>query len=371
MENNDYTLNDLLKENDTLKEAVQAQRRVCDVFLEICEGMTAVSDTDKLTTFFMAKLPALFNVNRASFMFIDEKTGELFIKAAQGLSPAALGVRTRLGEGFGGRVAKEGKPLLVRDIEAEFPGLEKDRARYNTKSFIIVPVRIKESIIGVISLTDKNDLSAFNEADLKILNIISRHFALRIENIRLLQDNNSLLNLDSLTGLFSHRHLYDQIIEEIYRNERYHTPFSLLLLDIDNFSAYNRTEGYAAGDIVLKQLAGVIKKNTRKVDLVCRFGPEEFAVLLPETRIKEAVLTAQKLRLKINETAFAESRSSGFGISRITVSIGVSAYKTGLEKEELVDNCLKALLEAKQKGKDRVCSSGGGEWFIHLLRGNI
>jgi diguanylate cyclase (GGDEF)-like protein len=206
-----------------------------------------------------------------------------------------------------------------------------------------------------LSLTDRKDLKIFTDEDLRIINSLCHCLSCHIENIRLLEKNADLLVIDVLTGLSNHRYFQEQLIEEIYRAERYRHPFSLLMLDVDNFCSYNQTYGYNAGDSALKQIAGIIRENTRRIDLVARYGPEEFMVLLPDTRLKQALFVGEKIKEIVGCSVFTEDRTSSSGIARLTVSIGVVQHKIGLSKEELLRRVVSALLEAKLKGKNRVC----------------
>lgn len=332
------------------------QKGVMDLFSEIRVSLESILDIDKLMALFVNKLAEIFKVHKVSFMMIDEAKSELSIKASQGLKTGVEQIRPKLGDWFGGWVAKEGKPLLVKDIEVEFPELAKNRlSRYLTKSFVIVPVKIRDEVMGVLSLTDKKDQEIFTEDDLKILNLISHYFALHLENINLLEKNKALLIMDPLTDLFNHRYFQEQLLEEIYRAERYRRYLSLIMLDIDNFSDYNQTYGYSAGDNVLKQIGKIIKENTRLVDISARYGPEEFIVILPETKLKDAILVGEKIREKISDAIFTEDRKSSLGMSKVTVSLSVAEHKTGLDSEELIKRLNSALQEAKQKGKNCVC----------------
>ncbi len=334
------------------------QKWFLDSALEMCDYLGSVTDLDKLTASFVNKLADIFNVSKVSFMLLDENKGELSIKAFQGLDPAVTQARVKLGELFSGRVAKEGKPLLVKNIESEFPDLPKSRlTHYSTKSFVIVPVKLGEKIIGVVSLTDRKDQGLFSEDDLKALNLISRYFALRIENSKLLEKNKQFSVLDPLTNLFNHSYFHEQLLEEIYRAERYRRPLSIAVLDIDGFCDYNKIHGYAAGDNVLRHIGRLLKENVRQIDVPSRYGPDEFSIILPETRLKEAAFVGEKIRDKIGSAIFTEteSRKTSLGMARLTASVGIAEHSIGLTEEELDRHAATVLLEAQQKGGNCVC----------------
>jgi len=334
--------------------------------IEISTQMGSFPDTDQLITFFVNKIAETFKANRVSLMLLDQASKELFIKASHGLNPSANNARIKLGQMFGGWVAQQGNSLLVKNVDAEFPDLPRNRIlRYRTKSFIIVPLKLnpaknrvssvlEDGVIGVFSLTDRKSPGIFTEEDLKIIDFLCRQLTLYIENIRLQEKNAELATVDPLTGLFNHRYFHEQLLEEIYHAERYKHPLSLLMLDIDDFCWYNQTYGYSAGDAALKQIAGIIKDNTRRVDLAVRYGPEEFMVILPNTRLKQALVVANRIKETVDYSVFAEDRSTSLGMAKLTVSVGMAEYKIGLDKQELIHRTASALLEAKQMGKNRV-----------------
>jgi diguanylate cyclase (GGDEF)-like protein len=325
-------------------------------FSQLYDQMLSFSDTDKLIAFFVSMVSQVFQAERVSLMLLDNLKQELSVKASFGLSAAANNSRMKLGEMFGGWVAQQGSPLLVKDVEKEFPDALKDRsARYKTKSFIIMPLRTREGIIGVLSLTERKSKGVFSETDFKSINLFCYFLGSRIENIKLLHKNAELACLDILTGLSNHRYFQERLMDEIYRVERYRHALSLLMLDIDNFSWYNQSYGYSAGDSALRQVSRIIKANTRRIDLAARFGPEEFALVLPNIPLRQAVFVGERIKQAVGDSIFAEDRTSSLGMARLTVSLGVAAYRIGLGKEELVRRAVSALSEAKQGGKNRVC----------------
>ncbi|MBU1928563.1 MAG: sensor domain-containing diguanylate cyclase [Candidatus Omnitrophota bacterium] len=347
---------------EKINNSLISNEHIFDLVLEICnyiESINSVTDIDGIIAAFVKKIGELFNINRVSCMLIDETRGELYLKAALGLDPSLAKASIKLGESFAGRVAKEGVPFLVKNVREEFPELGEQRlSRYLTSSFLIVPLKTRNKVVGVLSLTDKKNKYSFSENDLKTINFISQHLALYIENIRLSDRNKSLSRTDPLTNLANHRYFHEQLQEEIYRAERYSRPLAILMIDIDNFSNYNQIHGYAGGDSVLQQVGMIIKDSRRLVDFVSRYGPEEFAIILPETKRKEAVFTAERIREKVAASVFTDDsqRKSPLGLERLTVSIGVVEHKIGITSEELIQRLLLVLKEAKQKGKNCVCA---------------
>jgi diguanylate cyclase (GGDEF)-like protein len=153
--------------------------------------------------------------------------------------------------------------------------------------------------------------------------------------------------VDPLTGVFNRRHMERCLDDAIERQRRTSAPASLLVIDVDHFKRINDQFGHAKGDSVLKGIVSLVRKRSRKLDLLFRIGGEEFMLLLPDTREADAAAVAEQLRASI-----AESRLLDDG--RVTVSIGVSE----LQPDESLDSWMKhadeALYEAKAAGRDRV-----------------
>lgn len=334
------------------------QRQIFNLLSEFSIQMTSILDIDQLITYFVSSIAKIFKADRVSLMLLDQSKKELFIKASHGFSPPKGSSKIKLGEMFSGWVAEQGKPLLVKDIEAEFPHLVKDKpAKYQSKSFVIAPVKLKDAVIGILNVTDREVDGIFTDNDLKIINTLCHWLAIHIENVKLSEKNANLVTIDNLTKVFNHRYFQEQLTEEIYRAERYQHPLSLLMLDIDNFSCYNQNYGYSTGDNALKQIGRVLKENIRRVDSPARYGPEEFMVILPNTELKEAIFVGERIKEAVSYSVFVEDKASPLGMKRLTVSVGVAGHKNGLTKEKLIQGACDALLEAKQKGKNCVCAS--------------
>jgi diguanylate cyclase (GGDEF)-like protein/putative nucleotidyltransferase with HDIG domain len=166
-------------------------------------------------------------------------------------------------------------------------------------------------------------------------------------------------NIDPLTGLFSHRHFHERLLEEIQRAERYDHAISLLMVDVDNLRQLNETHDHAAGDEVLRQVAQIVLAVIRNTDLAARYGGDEFAVMLPETALAGALQVAGKIR---SEVAARELRLPGGQhgrmdrIARLTVSIGAASFpQHSAQKNGLIIAADVATYMAKYSGRNKVC----------------
>jgi|WetSurMetagenome_2_1015567.scaffolds.fasta_scaffold58392_4 diguanylate cyclase (GGDEF)-like protein len=155
---------------------------------------------------------------------------------------------------------------------------------------------------------------------------------------------------DGLTRLFNHTTCYQRIEMELSRFERYGTIVSLMMIDIDNFKEINDRFGHIEGDRILTVIAGALKTQTRDLDICCRYGGEEFVVILPSTDLREAAILAERLRSKVEQ-----DMPGGRGV---TVSIGVASCSEATHTSKaLVEKADRALYEAKKEGKNRVAIS--------------
>jgi diguanylate cyclase (GGDEF)-like protein len=176
------------------------------------------------------------------------------------------------------------------------------------------------------------------------------------ENRRLYEDNQRLqqaLRTDTLTGLFNYRHFSEALEIEMERTQRSRTPTSLLILDIDFFKKVNDTWGHEIGNQALQHLAALLKQHTRRLDIACRYGGEEFTVILPSTPLNLALEVAERLRKAIEEAPLQLEA----GTLALTASIGVESYREGmlLSSDEFVHLVDGYLYQAKQDGRNRVC----------------
>lgn len=154
---------------------------------------------------------------------------------------------------------------------------------------------------------------------------------------------------DGLTGVANHRYLMERLEEELARSMRFNRPSAYLMVDLDGLKGLNDSYGHPAGDAILRDVAQMLKANIRNVDLVGRYGGDEFGVVLADQAEENALATAERLRRLVSD----RFSRTGDGSPRVTVSIGVAVCPTsGRTWSELVDAADEALYQTKQKGKD-------------------
>ncbi len=177
-------------------------------------------------------------------------------------------------------------------------------------------------------------------------------------NRTLVEKNEELHRLsitDGLTDLYNHKYIMETLAIEAARCLRYNHPFSLLMIDIDDFKQYNDGHGHLAGDEVLRGVAAVLRESLRAGDYAARYGGEEFLILLPETGLEDADRSAERIRSRVEERKLG-ARGNAAGI---TVSVGVASFpENGNDPEDLISKADTAMYEAKRAGRNRVRLAG-------------
>jgi diguanylate cyclase (GGDEF)-like protein/PAS domain S-box-containing protein len=220
----------------------------------------------------------------------------------------------------------------------------------HSRSILAVPLRLGEEIIGMISAQSYQP-NSYTQEDMLLLEMLATHAAIALENTRLFAEVQWLAITDPLTDLYNRRGLVELGRREIDRSRRFGRPLSAIMLDIDNFKAVNDTYGHAIGDQVLAGLANTCREIVREVDLLVRYGGEEFLILLPESELGASVQVAERLRRRIERSPFQTDP----GEIHITISLGVVTFNSEVDDlEGLIDRADEALYAAKQAGRNQV-----------------
>ena len=209
-----------------------------------------------------------------------------------------------------------------------------------------------ESSFGIIFLGEKTDGAKYRQIDLDILAILVNMAVITYKNIRHFKSIEELSHTDSITALYNYRYFYKRLTEEVFRAKRFSRKLALVIFDIDDFKVYNDTFGHQAGDQLLKQLGELLIRTVRSIDVVCRYGGEEFCVIMPESDQEECLKFMERLRKHIINFAFRDERLKQE--HNITVSLGGAIYPYDARSvDRLIYSADMALLKAKSVGKNR------------------
>ena len=299
----------------------------------------------------------LLRAERASLWVFDEDSNEIALKAAVGftVSPAEV-IPNRMGEGISGGVLESGKALVVSDLERAGLTAAPAERKYRTKSFISYPITMRGRKIGVLNVADKAGDDKFDDVDLSLLEILGPQIAVALESAEWHERATQfqLMSItDPLTGLLNRRYLEERLTDELNRSARYNYSMSCLMIDIDDFKTYNDRNGHQAGDVALKITAHALKAALRSADVACRYGGEEFCILLPQTSLSEAGVIAERMRQRVAEREYPFGKSQPLG--NVTVSIGISTLGKYIDTgEKVIAAADRALYTAKSQGKNRI-----------------
>jgi len=225
---------------------------------------------------------------------------------------------------------------------------------FKTTELVIMPLKVKDQVNGLIIADNLFTQKPITSDDLKIFTMLANQAGLAIENSRLYEMIKHKSHTDAITGLWNHGFFQDKLSEEIEASKSSEQPLTLVMIDIDNFKKLNDTQGHQNGDIILKKIANLLKDSSRDDDYVCRYGGEEFSIILPKTNKDQAYIISERIRKKISGHYFQEFQSKeNF---TITISAGLATFPDDAShKESIITEADKAMYTAKFSGKNQTC----------------
>lgn len=332
----------------------EARLKALQVLQDVCSSIATVRGRKELYDTIVKKSTELVGAEKGSLMILDNTV--LSVKAALGIDwTLADSMQVKLGESISGSTAKKGEPMVVRDIERAIPS-RKNRPKYKTKSFISIPLKVGSNVIGVINISDKITGEVFSDEDLNMVLSFANYASIALERetyYTMSEELKTISMTDSLTGIFNRRYFLQRLLEEVERVRRHNDCFAILIVDIDDFKAFNDKYGHLAGDEILKETSGAIRDGVRAIDVVARLGGEEFGVILPSTRKQDSHIIAERIRKAVERVRLPQEK---FSVKEgTTVSIGMAEFPYDAENtEELLHNADMAMYRAKSLGKNRV-----------------
>lgn len=320
---------------------------------EISQAVSYMGDLGKTIDAILSRGVQVLNAERGSLFLLDDKYEELVERVAVFGVQGDVNIDEQLkdqfrgGKGIAGEVFNTGKPRLIQNVRKDKSFAFRDADRDKMRSLVCVPLMIKDTAIGVMNIVNRRE-GLFNNEDLQTALTMANQAAVVIEKARLF----NLATIDGLTGLVVHRHFQAKMEEEFRRARRYSKPLAYMMTDIDHFKKFNDTWGHQTGDMVLREVAKIVRDNARDTDIAARYGGEEFGVILPETDFEGAMLLAERLRSRVENAAFQGPQ----GDLKVTISVGVSTMptlqpETALEMIKLADD---ALYICKRNGRNRI-----------------
>ena len=347
-------------QNARLFEAEQRRRQAAATLLEISQIASSSLELDQVLKHICRQTPAVCEAHRCSIFLLDDAGTHLVPEMSQfadGHTDLELWAAFKAL-----RVPVDSIPLISEAIQQARPRLLDDPARtdilphtwtepFSIQRILFVPLVSHDRAVGVMTLDQADDHPIFTPEQIDLACTIGAQVAVSVENARLYARVQKLAITDSLTGLYNRRGLFEFGRREVERARRFGRPLAAIMFDLDHFKRVNDTYGHATGDQVLASLAARCRQELREVDLLGRYGGEEFAVLLPEIELADAGQVAERLRQSTAQAPFATDQ----GPMEITISLGVAPLDDECpDLEALLQRADQALYAAKKAGRNRV-----------------
>ena len=316
--------------------------------------MGYILNLDALASEMLPAITKALRVTQAKLLFQNMSSGDFI---AQFTYPEVEGDEFKFNADnpIAAWLVKEDTPISLEQLDSipELKGLwEAEREQLTASNIgLLCPIKNPDRLVGILALGKKRSGAPYSHEDIELVMSVASQASILIENAQLFAQANIRADTDGLTGLYNHRHFHKCLEQEIARGTRFGSIFSVIMLDVDLFKAYNDTYGHLAGDQVLRKIGDCIVDSIRTVDIAFRYGGEEFTVILPEAHLDDACKVAERIRQII------ESKLSSSAMP-ITVSLGVATWPSdGLMREEVIACADAALYRAKQTGRNRTCLS--------------
>ncbi|HYN96658.1 MAG TPA: diguanylate cyclase, partial [Pilimelia sp.] len=327
-----------------LELGIQAARRERDLAQLLHRAMTdlgASLDPQQVAQRLVDTVAAALPVAAAVLLRCADD-GSTTVSAALGNGTAAVGAAVpAVGLGAdGGRLGVD----AAADLPPGLLGTE-------TGAWLAVPLTVRGEQRGLL-IAGAPPARPYTEAEVDIAAALAGQGAVALENALLFRQVEELATRDSLTGLFNRRHFFDFARHRVAASHRYERPMAVVMIDIDHFKRVNDTHGHLAGDDVIREVAHRLASTLRDSDVICRYGGEEFAVLLPETAQEDACVAAARLHQVVGATPVA----TRVGPLPVTVSVGLAAPAGGDDVNSLIQHADEALYKAKRAGRNQIAT---------------
>jgi diguanylate cyclase (GGDEF)-like protein len=346
----------LVTENRALKAGLRYRTKELGFFLSLARALTSTLELKKVLKVIMARAQQLIKAEAWALLLLDEPANELYFDLIQSKHEKILKTqRIKPGQGAAGWVVRYNKPLLVQDLskDGRFSSGVDLQIGSPSRSLLCVPIVNKKRTIGVLEAVNKIGDGPFDEQDLTLLVKLVDQAEIAIERAYLYQKMADLAVTDDLTKLFNFRYLDQTLDIELRRGQRYGANVSLIFLDMDYFKQVNDRYGHLMGSRVLIEVAQILIQNLRDVDIIARYGGDEFVVVLPETPLDVTYRIAQRLRVSLREHTFLEAEGHPI---KLTASYGIASYPThARNKKDLIRLADQAMYRAKNSGRDQIC----------------
>jgi len=313
-------------------------------------------DIERIARVCIENIPKLVGVRFASLYVLDEANNILHLQKynhpfvinkivslnQNPPSPMVMAVRSK-------------ELILVGDIDThQKPVIRKSQRafaeNYKTNNCVISPLICQDRVVGVLNLADKMNGDSFDCQDIALIELFSQLVGSSIGNIKMFEKIQRQATTDGLTGLANHKTFYEILEKELWRYRRYGGQISMIMVDIDNLKKINDAYGHRVGDKVIREISKKVKECIRQIDTAARYGGDEFAVILPNTSLADAIVVAERMVDTVSNSPMTWKKEQ----IALSISVGLGQYEADISADDITSRSDQALYTAKQAGKNTV-----------------
>ncbi len=326
--------------------------------IEIIKTANSVLEPSRVMEVVMDRARTSVRCDLWCLFLLDERENKLVFERA-GHAARVPGHRyaVPIDHGVEGAVLSCHRPVILNEFRSHaLYDAEFDRCiGVESRSVMAVPLVSRGRVIGVVKLVNRQPGDSFSPADQSLVTLLMEPAAIALENAILFKKMEHLSVTDDLTGLHNVRYLNGFLYRELKRCRRYNLPVSVVFLDMDGFKTVNDRFGHLAGSQTLTEVGQVLQRTVREIDMVARYGGDEFVLILPQTGTRGAAIIAERIREAIAEATFL----GDIGLQvRLTASLGVASFpEQGTTRDELIHQADAAMYRVKESGKNGVLSA--------------
>ena len=329
-------------------EAARRRSEELNALRATIADITSELELNKLLRTILVRAVRLANADGGEICVFDEARQALVVVASHNLDKDYAGTWMPIGEGAGGRAVQLKRTFIVEDY-ATWPGRMEAYEGAKFHATIVTPLMIGERILGTISILHFSPDRQFSKEDQHILSLFAHHAAIAMENAMLFEKVHELARTDTVTGLLNRRALRDIGEYEVARARRLDHSIAVAMIDLDDFKAINDTYTHMVGDEVLREVARLCRENIRSIDIISRYGGDEFALIMPATNKVSALRVCRRLQKVLGNYPIPVNGQTF--IARFSIGLTVHAHNPPA-LDELFAQADKAMYEAKTGGKN-------------------
>jgi diguanylate cyclase (GGDEF)-like protein/PAS domain S-box-containing protein len=345
-----------ITERKQLERALHQRVQQLEALGETMHQITSELNLDTLLHAILQRAMDLVDGASGQVLRYDPDQHDLVVLACTNMEPALIGTRQPLTDHATGHVIRTRTPLIIPDYQTWAERLNQ-YAHLHARALLLLPLLAGAEIHGILIIGHSDPTRRFTTSDIEVLTLFAQQATIALHNAQLFAEVQYRAIIDPLTRLHNRRYLDETLPRELQRAARQVQSVGVMLLDIDHFKQINDTYGHDAGDSVLLAVGAFLKAHTRGDDIACRYGGEEFILVLPGAFLRDTQQRAEEVRRGVQSLIMA------YGSQRlppVTISLGVAGFPDhGTTAEALIRAADQALYQAKRSGRNCVVVVGG------------